>query len=92
MPTQDEIFMRQAIDLSRSAVAHGNEPFGAVLVKDGEVVFTNEPDLYDARSDISRRGGADPPLLARPASRICVITPSTPVASPASCAAAPWYG
>lgn len=46
MPTQDEIFMRQAIDLSRSAVAHGNEPFGAVLVKDGEVVFTNENQIY----------------------------------------------
>ena len=28
----DEFFMRRAIALSRSAVAHGNEPFGAVLV------------------------------------------------------------
>ena len=27
----DEFFMRRAIALSKSAVAHGNEPFGAVL-------------------------------------------------------------
>lgn len=25
-----------------AAVKHGNEPFGAVLVKDGEIVFANE--------------------------------------------------
>ena len=33
--TQDEQFMKEAIRLSRQAVEHGNEPFGAVLVKDG---------------------------------------------------------
>ena len=32
---QDEVFMQKAIELSRLAVAHGNEPFGAVLVRDG---------------------------------------------------------
>lgn len=42
----DELFMKQAIDLSRLAAAHGNEPFGAVLVKDGQVVFTNENQIY----------------------------------------------
>ncbi len=42
----DEIFMRQAIALAESAVAHGNEPFGAVLVKNGQVVFTNENQIY----------------------------------------------
>lgn len=42
----DEKFMRQAIELSMSAVAHGNEPFGAVLVKDDEVVFSNENQIY----------------------------------------------
>lgn len=31
---QDEIFMKKAIELSKLAVEHGNEPFGAVLVKD----------------------------------------------------------
>jgi tRNA(adenine34) deaminase len=43
---QDEEFMKKAIELSRLAVAHGNEPFGAVLVKDGEIVFTNENQIY----------------------------------------------
>ena len=37
----DELFMRKAIALSKAAAEHGNEPFGAVLVKDGEIVFTN---------------------------------------------------
>ena len=44
--TQDERFMKEAIRLSAQAVAHGNEPFGAVLVKDCEIVFTNENQIY----------------------------------------------
>ena len=44
--TPDERFMKEAIALSVSAVVHGNEPFGAVLVKDGKVVFTNENQIY----------------------------------------------
>ena len=43
---QDEIFMREAIRLSELAVKHGNEPFGAVLVKDGQIVFSNENQIY----------------------------------------------
>ena len=43
---KDEIFMKKAIELSALAVAHGNEPFGAVLVKDGEIAFTNENQIY----------------------------------------------
>ena len=43
---QDERFMKEAIRLSAQAVEHGNEPFGAVLVKDGEMVFTNENQIY----------------------------------------------
>ncbi len=42
----DEFFMAKAIELSKSAVKHGNEPFGAVLVKDDEIVFTNENQIY----------------------------------------------
>ena len=44
--TQDERYMKEAIRLSALAVTHGNEPFGAVLVKDGEIVFTNENQIY----------------------------------------------
>ena len=43
---EDEKFMRDAIRLSRLAVEHGNEPFGAVLVKNGEIVFSNENQIY----------------------------------------------
>lgn len=53
----DEVFMKQAIQLSRQAVAHGNEPFGAVLVKDGQVVFTNENQIY-TRHDPTFHGEA----------------------------------
>ena len=38
--------MREAIRLSKLAVEHGNEPFGAVLVKDGKIVFSNENQIY----------------------------------------------
>ncbi len=41
MTDQDDRFLRQAIDLARSAREHGNHPFGAVLVDpDGQAVLT----------------------------------------------------
>ena len=43
---EDASFMREAVRLSQLAVEHGNEPFGAVLVKNGEIVFTNENQIY----------------------------------------------
>lgn len=43
---QDEFFMKEAIRLSREAARHGNEPFGAVLVRDGQIVHTNENQIY----------------------------------------------
>lgn len=42
----DEFYMEKAIELSVKAVENGNEPFGAVLVKDGVIVFTNENQIY----------------------------------------------
>lgn len=48
MTEKDLEFMREAIRLSKLAVEHGNEPFGAVLVKDGEIVFSNENQIYTA--------------------------------------------
>lgn len=44
----DEYFMQEAIKLSRLAVEHGNEPFGAVLVKNNQIVYTNENQIYTA--------------------------------------------
>lgn len=46
--TQDERFIKKAIELAAMAVEHGNEPFGAVLVKEGEIVYTNENQIYTA--------------------------------------------
>ena len=54
---EDEKFMKEAIRLSRLAVEHGNEPFGAVLVKDGEIVFSNENQIY-TRHDPTFHGEA----------------------------------
>ena len=42
----DRELMEMAIKLSADAVSHGNEPFGAVLAKDGEVIYTNENQIY----------------------------------------------
>ena len=41
-----EPFLREAIALSRSAMEHGNEPFGSVLVKDGEVILRAENSVF----------------------------------------------
>lgn len=46
MKDKDEKFMRIAIELSKEAVKHGNEPFGAVLVKDNQVIYTNENQIH----------------------------------------------
>ena len=44
----DILFMQKAIELSASAMAKGNEPFGAVLVKGDEIVYSNENQIYTA--------------------------------------------
>ena len=55
--SEDKKFMKEAIRLSKLAVEHGNEPFGAVLVKDGEMVFSNENQIY-TRHDPTFHGEA----------------------------------
>lgn len=42
----DTKFMKEAIEVAKKAVEHGNEPFGAVLVKDGKIVYKNENQIY----------------------------------------------
>jgi tRNA(Arg) A34 adenosine deaminase TadA len=39
-------FLRQAIALAESAVEHGNHPFGAVLVRDGQVLLRAENTIF----------------------------------------------
>ena len=38
---QDKTFMREAIRLANESVNRGGGPFGAVIVKDGEVIAGN---------------------------------------------------
>lgn len=46
-PTQqDRAFMRQCIALAQASVDKGNEPFGAVLVKDGRVIMRAENTVH----------------------------------------------
>jgi len=42
-------FLREAIALSRSAVANGDEPFGSVLVRDGTVILRAENSVNTGR-------------------------------------------
>ena len=45
----DEKFMKTAIELSKSAVEHGNEPFGAVLVKKRRnCIFARKSNIHKA--------------------------------------------
>jgi tRNA(Arg) A34 adenosine deaminase TadA len=41
-----ESFLREAIALSKSAVKNGDEPFGSVLVKGGEVILRAENSVF----------------------------------------------
>lgn len=36
---QDQAFMRECFALARSAIQRGDDPFGAVLVKDGKIIM-----------------------------------------------------
>ncbi|EOH8749945.1 nucleoside deaminase [Enterococcus faecalis] len=42
----DDKFMERALVLAQSAADHGNEPFGALLVKDNKIVGTNENKIH----------------------------------------------
>src|SRR5215468_6381123 len=46
---QHNPFLRQAIALAESAVAHGNHPFGAVLVHDGQIVLSAENTIFTGK-------------------------------------------
>ena len=90
---QDETFMKKAIELSKLAVEHGNEPFGAVLVKNDQIVFTNENQIYTrhdptfmAKQALSGNFAHRPPL------QTYMNVLSIPAMNPVLCAVVPWYG
>ena len=84
MNKQDERFMQLAIDLSIENVANGGGPFGAVIVKDGEVVATGK-NRVTANNDPQKCLPSEPPARSRAPSS-SKAAPSTPRASPAPCA------
>jgi tRNA(Arg) A34 adenosine deaminase TadA len=43
---EHEPFLREAIALSKSALQHGGEPFGSVLVRNGEVILRAENSVF----------------------------------------------
>jgi len=45
----DQYFMRKAIEVSESALRHGNHPFSALLVKDGKILLTAENSVVTGR-------------------------------------------
>lgn len=45
MKQTDEQFMRKAIEMAKQARAEGNEPFGAILVKDDEIAMIGENQI-----------------------------------------------
>lgn len=53
MNSSDEPFIRRSIELSRQSVQRGNQPFGACLVKDGEVLLEAENSIY-THHDLTR--------------------------------------
>jgi len=95
MDTMDEILMRAAIEVSRDARAHGNHPFGAILVDDkGEIllkaentVVTEKDVTGHAETNLMRKASKkyDREFLAR-----CTVYTST---SPcAMCTGAMFWG
>jgi len=46
--SQHDTYIREAIRLSQQAVEHGNEPFGALLAHNGEVVLRAENTIFTA--------------------------------------------
>lgn len=42
----DEKFMRYVLRLAQSASEHGNESFGALLVKNNKIVFKSENKIH----------------------------------------------
>lgn len=53
MIENDDVYMKQAIELAKKAMANGDHPFGALLVKDGQVVLT-AVNTVNSEHDITR--------------------------------------
>ena len=54
MTADHNTFMAMAIEQAKAAAAGGDQPFGAVVVRNGEVVCHNRNDSSHARRAIER--------------------------------------
>jgi tRNA(Arg) A34 adenosine deaminase TadA len=61
--TSHEPFIRKSIELARQAVGKGNQPFGACLVKDGEILLVAENSIH-TDNDKTRHAEANLASLA----------------------------
>jgi len=50
---EDRRFIRRAYEIARSAVSHGNEPFGALLVRDGKILAEFENAVH-TKKDVTK--------------------------------------
>jgi tRNA(Arg) A34 adenosine deaminase TadA len=84
MHVNDEAFIRRAYGLARDAVAHGNHPFGALLVFDEEVLMESENEVVTSR-DVTRH--AETRLVATASARFetAQLAPSTLYTSTEPC-------
>jgi tRNA(Arg) A34 adenosine deaminase TadA len=53
MPLDDEKFLRRSFDVARRALAHGNHPFGAVLVSAASEVLIEVENGYLPDKDMT---------------------------------------
>ena len=61
----DKYFMQKAIELSVKAVEQGNEPFGAVLVKNNEIVYVNQNQIYTKKTRVAAKNSLGSSLAAK---------------------------
>jgi tRNA(Arg) A34 adenosine deaminase TadA len=86
MPLDDEKFLRRSFDVARRALAHGNHPFGAVLVSAAGEVLIEVENGYLPDKDMT--GHAERLLATRSSKQIPqqVLLGSTLYASAEPCA------
>eukprot|EP01031_Cornospumella_fuschlensis_P044551 gene44551-54486_t len=90
-----EAYMEEAIALAKSAKSHGNHPFGALLVLDGEVVLTAENTVntgknftHHAEMNLMNKVAASS-LTAEQKARSVLVTSTEPCAM---CSGAIFWG
>lgn len=84
-----EFYLRRCIEISKDSRAHGNAPFGALLVdKDGNILMEQENIEITEKVCTGHAEATLVPPMSTPR-RFCGIAPCTPLRSRALCAPAP---